>query len=94
MLCTQLALAQSEFSTHACPALHGLHEPPQSLSVSVPLRTPSLQSCEHTPDVHTRSAQSLPAPQCFPVAHLSQLPPQSTSLSPPSRTLFAQLELA
>lgn len=62
-----------------------LVEPPQSMAVSLPFLTPSLQdtSAQSSP-VQTPLTQSLPAVQSLPTAHLfvpAQAPPQSTSVS-------------
>jgi hypothetical protein len=66
--------------------------PPQSTSVSAPLRVVSAQlGAWHTPPEQTLLWQSPPVPHCLPVAQLPQLPPQSTSLSLPFRTPSLQL---
>jgi hypothetical protein len=44
----QRCVAQSFSSTHACPSLHGLHDPPQSTSVSSPSFLPSPHVLEST----------------------------------------------
>src|SRR5690606_40831470 len=63
---------------------HPVSSPPQSTSVSLPLRTPSSQvGAWQTPSEHTPVAQSEPAAQTPPTAQPPQGPPQSTSVSPP-----------
>ena len=67
--------------------------PPQSTSVSPPLRTRSVQLDEHTPDAHAPLWQSVGAPHEAPSAQRGQarVPPQSTSVSPPLRTPSKQV---
>jgi hypothetical protein len=77
---------QSVPDPHPCPAAHWVgQDPPQSTSVSVPLRTPSVQLGAWQVDpMQEPESQSLPEAQCSPwVQRLGQLPPQSTSLSEP-----------
>jgi hypothetical protein len=92
----QLALWQSPPAAQ-CLAIPqaGQVPPPQSMSVSAPFLTPSLQSgARHmwVADEQTRLAQSGPIWQCRPAAHAGQDPPQSVSVSDPSWTPFAQGE--
>jgi hypothetical protein len=67
------------------------HEPPQSVSVSVPFLVPSEQlDAWHVPAMHTPLVQSAPVVQPLPSAHLSvgaHEPPQSTSVSVPFLTM-------
>jgi hypothetical protein len=68
--------------------------PPQSVSVSVPLRTPSLQlSAWHSPPEHTALLQSEFAVHPLPVPQRAHVvaPPQSTSVSPPFSVLSEQV---
>ncbi len=69
--------------THA-----GQGAPPQSTSVSPPLRTPSAQvGAWQRPPVQTPLSQSVPPPQPSPAGQPAQAgPPQSTPVSVPSRT--------
>jgi len=64
---------------------HAGHEPPQSLSVSVPFFTPSEHvGAAQTLFVQTPLVQSGPSAQPFPTSHLvAHEPPQSTSVSVP-----------
>jgi hypothetical protein len=82
---THRPLLQSELVVHPRPSVHfGQPLPPQSLAVSVPLVTPSVQvAALHTPPVHTLLSQSLAVPHAFPATHGEQEPPQSVSLSVP-----------
>ncbi len=78
---------QSRSTPHTLPAAHPrAHDPPQSTSVSSPLRAPSKQLADaHAPPAHTLDAQSTARRHVFPFPHGSgQAPPQSTSLSLPS----------
>jgi hypothetical protein len=60
----------------------GAHEPPQSTSVSLPFRTPSVQLAPaHEPPEQLPLTQSLLPLQVSPVPQSLQLPPQSMSLS-------------
>ena len=69
--------------------------PPQSASVSRPLRTPSVQlGARQNPFTHTPLSQSATAPQSWPGSQPRQSPPQSTSLSLPFRTLSSQPDAA
>jgi len=68
------------------PSTHAEHDPPpQSVSVSKPFLTPSVQIGDlHRPAKHTRELQSDELAQAFPSAHFPQVPPpQSTSVSAP-----------
>jgi hypothetical protein len=40
----QTPLVQSSAAPQLAPSIHGEHVPPQSMSVSLPFRTPSLQT--------------------------------------------------
>jgi hypothetical protein len=78
---------------HRSPSAHlVLHDPPQSVSVSLPFFTKSVHVAPwHTPVVQTPLAQS-PAPaQPWPVVHLGQLEPQSLSVSVPFLTASVQV---
>ncbi len=79
----QLLLEQSVSTLQACPGAHfGQREPPQSFSVSSPLRTPSEQvGCEQEPLSQTLLSQSVFCTQPAPGVHGAQLPPQSTLVS-------------
>jgi len=73
----------------ASPSGQSPHEgPPQSVSVSVPFRTPSVQlGVWHAPPAHTRLVQSGALLQPCPGAHGPQLvPPQSRPVSLPFAT--------
>src|SRR3954454_21484561 len=72
----------------------GQSGPPQSLSLSLPLRMPSAQlGAEQLPsELHSLLRQSLSTRQCLPVLHVVQTrPPQSTSVSSPLTTLSPQV---
>ena len=60
---------------HAFPLAHAAQlAPPQSVSVSVPFLTPSLQlELEHRLAVHTPLTQSEPIPQILPETQAEQL---------------------
>jgi hypothetical protein len=75
------------------PVAHAPHDPPQSVSLSVPFFTPSLQvAAWHTPPVHTPLWQSPPIPHFLFVVHLvAQVPPQSVSDSLPFFTVSLQV---
>jgi hypothetical protein len=77
----QLPVVQSALELHTKPVPHALHEPPQSTSDSLPLRTLSVQLGGWQTVAQTRVAQSLPVPQRLSTAHGVHVPPQSTSLS-------------
>src|SRR5262245_19676788 len=84
----QIMLAQSLSSWQRPSPQRGqprMTGPPQSISVSPPLRTPSLQvASAQDPCTQLREAQSVPATQPWPVSQLGQpLPPQSTPVSVP-----------
>jgi hypothetical protein len=84
----QLSSSQSLPTLHPAPSAHfGQPSPPQSLSVSVPFFTPSLQlGSAHFPPLQVMLAQSFDTLQALPIPHrFMQLPPQSTSDSVPSR---------
>jgi hypothetical protein len=72
---------------HAFPAAHDGHvPPPQSIAVSLPFFTPSLQlaGAVQKPPTQVSPLTQLASPmQRFPVGHSVQLPPQSTSDSLP-----------
>src|SRR4051812_5811353 len=84
---TQLLVAQSPGPSHSCPVVHFLQVPPQSMSVSAPFLTPSVQlGTWHTPPPHRALAQSKGMEQALPLPHFcvgAQPPPQSTSVSVP-----------
>jgi hypothetical protein len=88
-------LAQSLPASHSSPsAQSGQLGPPQSTSVSLAFRTPSVQvGTWHTPPLHTWLEQSLGALQPAPSPQRIQEgagPPQSTSVSLPFSTPSAQ----
>jgi hypothetical protein len=85
---------QSLFVEQALPAAHGPQAtPPQSASVSAPLRTPSVQlGARQMPPAHTPLVQSALPTHCEPAAHGLQPPPQSTSVSAPFFTESEQLD--
>jgi hypothetical protein len=61
--------------------------PPQSTSVSAPLRTPSVHAgAWQTFPVQTPLVQSAPVVQPWPGVQSAHVPPQSTSVSVPLRT--------
>ncbi len=81
-------LAQSLPAPHVAlvPQRGQLVAPPQSMSVSPPFFTTSVQAgALHVPEVHTPLVQSLATVQVLLVAQRGQVvaPPQSMSLSPP-----------
>src|SRR5437868_2140234 len=91
---TQAKVAQSAPRRQVCPAPHATQsEPPQSTSVSLPLRSPSMHEmqvmlCES----HTELAQSTVRTHLRPLPHGMQVgPPQSTSVSSPLCTPSEQL---
>jgi hypothetical protein len=68
------------------PGAHALQTgPPQSMAVSAPFFTESLQvGAWHTPPVHTPELQSVALVQPWPVVHGAQEgPPQSSPVSWP-----------
>ena len=77
--------AQSLATVHILPSVHdGQVVPPQSMSLSVPLRTPSLhEGAVQVPAVQTPDLQPIALVQASPSPHGPQLPPQSTSTSVP-----------
>jgi hypothetical protein len=87
-------LWQSLAAEQVLPAAHLPHEaPPQSVSVSVPFLTRSVQlDAWHRPAVHTPLWQSPATLQTLPAAHLPHVPPpQSMSVSAPFLTLSVQV---
>jgi len=77
--------SQSAGTVHMSPAAHPGQEPPQSTSVSLPLRTPSEQlgTAQRDP-VQTPLTQSARVAQTRPSAQRGQVPPpQSVSVSLP-----------
>ena len=77
-------LTQSPAAAQVLPAVHLLHvAPPQSMSVSLPFFTPSLQvGAWQVPPEQTPLVQSAATLQPFPaVQALQVLPPQSMSVS-------------
>jgi hypothetical protein len=83
---------QSLAAEHGPPTPHfGQAPPPQSVPVSAPFLTPSVQSAvRHVFPAHDLLVQSLPALQCAPGAQAGHVPPQSTSDSAPFMTLSLQ----
>src|SRR5579883_1760790 len=73
---------------HSKPVAHGLQEPPQSTSVSLPSLIPSLQvlgRAAQAPATQAPPAQSPFTRHALPAAQPMQTgPPQSTSVSLPS----------
>jgi hypothetical protein len=88
-------LTQSAATPHAEPAEHFEHVPPQSVSLSVPFLTKSLQDAVwQTLPVHTRLTQSTEARQPSPAGHAGQVPPpQSVPVSLPFSTESAHVAL-
>jgi hypothetical protein len=88
-------LLQSVFAAQPAASGHGPHAaPPQSVSVSVPLRRPSL----HWGDAHTRAGEQYEETQSAPVMHPPpsgqsphEAPPQSTPVSVPFFTPSVQV---
>jgi hypothetical protein len=82
---TQTRPAQSVFTPQRSPSKHGPQLlPPQSMSDSVPLRTPSSQpGAAHVPSRQTPLWQSVPTAHADPTSQPAQLPPQSTPVSAP-----------
>jgi hypothetical protein len=89
-----VALAQSVPALQSVPRPQAGHEPPQSTSVSLPLRAPSVQvGGWQSPPVQMPLAQSPAAPHAWPLAQRTQFgagPPQSTAVSAPLCTPSAQ----
>jgi len=86
----QLPVMQSPGTWHIlswAQRVVGAHAPPQSLSVSVPFITPSMQVGAWQVVAQTPDEQSVAALHFFPTAHTGQGPPQSTSVSVPLATL-------
>src|SRR5262245_16934294 len=79
----QTPLVQSPGPLHIWFGPHCGQGPPQSMSVSMPFFTPSMQfGTWHTPPVQTLLMQSVPTAQVFPSLQAMQTgPPQSTSVS-------------
>src|SRR5262245_56481553 len=78
----QTALTQSVATLHAFPSAHGGHWlPPQSVSVSVPSVTPSLQ--EPPPEL------AVPPPPPF--APVDEAPPPVTTAMPPAPPIDIEL---
>jgi hypothetical protein len=90
---THAPAAQLEGDVHALPSWQAGHEPPQSMSLSVPFLTASVhEGAAHVPLTHTPEAQSVPARQATPAAHGEHAsPPQSTSVSFPFFTWSPQV---
>jgi hypothetical protein len=89
----QAPLAQSPPTLQRLPAGHGLHDPPQSVSVSPPFLTESAHvAFWQTLAAHTRLLQSFgPRQLAPPVQALHAVPPQSMSLSLPFSTKSEQV---
>ena len=88
----QTPLVQSLPVAHTCPSAQSFGQlPPQSTSVSSPLRALSVQlGAWQLPPLQTALEQSLEAVQDRPTAQGPQLPPQSTSVSSPFCTASVQ----
>jgi hypothetical protein len=92
----QVELAQSELTEQVRPVAQRAQAalgPPQSTSVSVPLRRPSPQEMQRPPAPQVLLSQSAPTLHARPSAQRAQpvaAPPQSTSLSPGLSTPFSQ----
>lgn len=86
-------LTQSETEPQFLVAAHLLQLPPQSMSLSLPFFTPSVQiGAWHTLLVHTPLTQSELPVHALPAEHLPQPPPpQSTSVSLPFLTPSVQI---
>ncbi len=92
----QVPLVQSVPARQVLPLAQSAAQlPPQSMSVSVPFFTPSVQvgaGAAQTPAEQLVLEQSAPTLQVLPLAHLAaQLPPQSISLSLPFLIPSAQV---
>jgi hypothetical protein len=90
----QTKLVQSVEALHVLPEPQAVHtEPPQSVSVSVPFFTESVQlALWQNPPEQTPPRQSLIAAQRLPGPHFGHVPPpQSTSVSAPFFTTSVQL---
>jgi hypothetical protein len=93
MLLMHTPLWQSVAPVQTLPATHlGQLAPPQSVSVSVPFLTTSVQVAGwHTSPVHTPLWQSLATAHVLPATHLlHEAPPQSMSVSVPFLTRSEQ----
>jgi hypothetical protein len=86
-------LVQSLPTPQRLPAGHGLHVPPQSVSISPPFSTESAHvGFWQTLAAQTRLLQSFAPRQLAPPVHAVQVPPpQSTSLSLPFLTKSEQV---
>jgi hypothetical protein len=89
----QAPVAQSLPAAQRLPDGHGLHVPPQSISVSLPFFTESAHPAVwQTPAVHTELRQSLANRHAAPPLHAPHAPPpQSMSVSLPFLTKSVQL---
>jgi hypothetical protein len=78
-------LAQSAGAVQLLPGSHLPHaEPPQSMSLSSPFLTESLQvAATHTEPTQDRVTQSAPVLHPLVSPQAAHAPPQSTSVSPP-----------
>jgi hypothetical protein len=95
LLPLQRLFLQSVFILQCFRSAHlGQAGPPQSMSVSCPFCTPSVQvDAAQTFDLHTLSTQSLAILHALPSAHGAHTePPQSTSVS--SRSLIPSVQCA
>jgi hypothetical protein len=94
----QTPLAQSPATEQLLPFAHflaGAHAPPQSMSVSLPFFTTSLQfAAAHALPVQTPLTQSVPPAHPRPVPHRAQVvaPPQSVPVSLPFLIMSLQLD--
>src|SRR5690242_3234014 len=89
----QSPLAQSVSTRQNSPSAHGEQPPPQSVAVSAPFFTPSMQvGVEHAPAAQTPLRQSAATRQGSRSLHFSmQLPPQSVAVSAPFMTPSEQV---
>ena len=90
----QTKVVQSVEAVQVLPEPHAVHtEPPQSVSVSVPFFTESVQlALWQNPPEQTPPTQSPLAAQRLPAPHFGHVaPPQSTSVSAPFFTTSVQL---
>lgn len=84
LLFKQCRLEQSWLTEHELSSEQLLHEPPQSISVSLPFLMLSLHvGAVQILPTHFALAQSEPFVHVLPVAQLEHPPPQSTSVSFP-----------
>src|SRR5436190_2068546 len=88
----QTPVTQAPATLQVLVAAHLVHEPPQSLSVSLPFLTLSLHcGAAQVPAVQTPLSQSAPTEHLLPGTHgLQVAPPQSRSVSLPFFTPSAQ----